>query len=152
MNRKHLFSALSLFVFAWLALASVGPGKAWDRFNSKNLASEDRKEKGNYALLADGTKIPCKNLRQIPSIGKGKFAVDDQKLDATNVIGYREGATYYDLVGTLTYARRIVHGKVNIYACPVTNTNNKIDTKTGFTATEHSYSEDFYTQIGETAP
>src|SRR3954469_15926037 len=109
MNRKNLLSALSVAAFVLLALASTTTKYSANNFNLGNRV-EDLKEKGNYIMMNDGTRVYGQEVKwKSGLLVKDQIQVDDEKHKISEVIGYRSGNTYYGRSGN-TYVKRIVHG------------------------------------------
>ena len=150
MNRKNLLSLFCVGAFVLLALASTVNKIHYGAFNYNNRV-EDPKEKENYLVKEDGTRVYGKDIRWKSGIlTKDQIQIDDQKFKMSEVVGYRKGDSYYGRLGA-EYIKRIVHGKINVYVSfyQVTSTNTD---HSGFTHTSTSMRAAHYAQKGETGP
>ena len=87
MNRKNLLSLFCVGAFVLLALASTVNKIHYGAFNYNNRV-EDPKEKENYLVKEDGTRVYGKDIRWKSGIlTKDQIQIDDQKFKMSEVVG-----------------------------------------------------------------
>ncbi len=80
-----------------------------------NSSGEDRNEGRNYVEKNDGSRIYGERISwQTGLIVKDQITIDGQKFRIKETRGYFSHGVYFGRIGS-SYARRIVHGKLNVY-------------------------------------
>ena len=135
---------LSAIVFVFFLFPAVlfSQNIKQDQFNTDKAASDDT-ARGNYLVKTDGTQIPGNNLKWKPGIvSKLEATIDGASYPISELRGAHLKNAYYGKVAKdqrrfrNDLAKRIVHGKLNIYI---------IDT---YTPQNHLWYL-FYSQVGE---
>ena len=146
-TKKNLLSFCAVIAFVILALASKVNQIHYGAFNYSNRV-EDRTENKNYLVKNDGTKIYGESISwKTGLLVKDQIKIDDQKFKISEILGYRNGDTYYGRLGK-EYIKRIVHGKVNVYVQFTDVTTTSTD-RNGFTRTRSYTRTDQYAQRGD---
>ncbi|MBC7948173.1 MAG: hypothetical protein H7Y42_09870 [Chitinophagaceae bacterium] len=112
---KHIYSALIAGVFLVMAAGSARVNKIHCGAFSYSSTNEDKQENRDYVVLHDGSKVYGEKISwKTGLIVKDQIKVDNEKFRIKETRGYFSNGTYYGRVGS-SYARRIVHGKLNVY-------------------------------------
>lgn len=148
--KKNVLSIAVVAFFLVLALASRTNKIHYGAFNYQNHV-EDLKEKRNYLVANDGSRIYGEKISwKSGLLSKDQIQVDGQKYKISEIIGYRDGNSYYGRLKN-GYIKRIVRGKLNVYvnftqvSTSSTNASGSMS-MSSYTRTDH------YAQKGDTAP
>lgn len=84
-------------------------------FNTEDLKDESGNSR-NFILKNDGTKVYGDKITyQYGALLKKEITIDKQTFNSAEVRGYQAKGVYYGRVGG-RFVKRIVHGKLNVYA------------------------------------
>lgn len=146
--KRNVLSVLVLAVFIILAAGS----KIATYVSNFDLAESSEERANNngtpYIEFPDGTRVEGEKVHYKSGfLTKNQIGVGDQKFKIAEVRGYKDRNFYYARFGDSNeFARRIVHGKINIYVRYVevtTYTNN---------VPHSSMRTYFYMQMGDGEP
>jgi hypothetical protein len=111
---RHFKSLFAAIVFMIFAVGSAKVNKIHCGAFSK-IASGEESSDQNYVVLNDGSKIPGDKISwKSGMLVKDQIKVGDEKFHIKESRGYYSNGSYYARVGN-DFARRIIHGKLNLY-------------------------------------
>jgi hypothetical protein len=111
---KHFYSFIVAGIFVIVAAGSAKVNKIHCGAFSKEPSGEERAE-GGYVLLNDGNKVYGDKVKwKSGLIVKDQIKIGDEKFRIKDTRGYFINGVYYGRLGN-SYAKRIVHGKLNVY-------------------------------------
>lgn len=124
---KQLLSICSLAFFIIIAIASAANKLSHIPYDAtKNL--EDTSETSGYLLKNDGTKVYGNKVKwQSGIILKDQVSIDGQKFKMSEIKEFSAGG-YYARVKT-DFVKRVIQGKINVYAYYISTTSTTFDSK-----------------------
>jgi hypothetical protein len=146
-NTKHFFSLVVAAAFLFLAAGSARVNKIHCGAFNKVSSGENRDDQ-NYVVMNDGSRVGGEKISwKSGLIVKDQIKVGDEKFRIKDTRGYFSNGTYYGRLGN-GYAKRIVHGKLNVYYTEemVTSTSTS---HTGQMRTSTRMRCDHYVQVGD---
>jgi hypothetical protein len=147
---KNLVSALILIGFAFLAIASSVNKLHLGAFTYGNRV-EDPSYTKNFIEMNDGTKVYGDKIDwQSGFLLKDQIKIDGQKYKIRDVRGYQKDQVFFGRLN-ITYMKRIVHGKINVYV-DFTNVTQTSADRNGFAHTTSYTRTDHYSQRGDSGP
>lgn len=147
----HYRTPLSAACFVFFALLAVGSAKVNKlhcdafRYNFPDEADSI----SSYVVLKDGTKVHGGNISWQNGLLKSTINVGGKKIEISDTRGCFYGGRYYGRVGTTGYARRIIHGKLNIYFTRSAYTEKTRNNYNSFETTTTRWMCLHYIQAGE---
>ncbi|MBI5857458.1 MAG: hypothetical protein HZB42_07385 [Sphingobacteriales bacterium] len=147
--KKNIISFMSVAVFVFLAAGSAKINKihcgAFSYFNSSEEPGNGR----GYVEMNDGKKIYGEEISwQTGLILKDLIKVDGEKIKIKDTRGYFKNGNYYGRIGG-SYAKRIIHGKLNVYYTEGTVTVASTNSRTGVTTFRERPTCTHYVQVGD---
>jgi hypothetical protein len=111
---KNFYSFIVIIFFMILAAGSAQVNKIHCGAFSTTPSGEDLTG-DNYVLMNDGTKVFGDRVTwKAGLIVKDQIKIGDQAFKIKETQGYFANGIYYTQLGS-TYAKRIIHGKINVY-------------------------------------
>lgn len=147
-KRKNFYSLVAIAGFWAIAVAS-SVNKIHCGAFSYTPSNEIENEGRNYVLLNDGKKVYGDRIVwQTGLILRDMIKIDDEKFKIRDTRGYFSNGAYYGRLGG-SYAKRIVHGKLNVYYTETMVTSTSTSSATGISRTTTRPSCTHYVQVGE---
>jgi len=151
-KKKHFYSLATVAVFLFIAAGSAKVNKIHcGAFNKIPVGEERGKPSGGCVILNDGSKVFGDKISwKTGMLVKDQIKVDNEKFAIRETRGYFNDGVYYGRVGS-TYAKRIIHGKLNVYYTEdwVTTTSTS---SSGAMRTTNRLVCVHYVQVGENGP
>lgn len=144
-----LASTIALAIFALLAIGSAKVNKIHCGAFSYIPYGEERGH-DNYVLLNDGRKVYGEKISwKTGLLVKDQIKVGDEKFPIRDTRGYYANGNYFGRIGKVDYAKRIVHGKLNVYYTEDMQTTTSTNSQTGMMRTTTRMVCVHYVQVGE---
>jgi len=123
---RHICSFLILICFITLAVGSVQVNKIHCGAFSTRPTGEEASN-GDYVELNDGTKVFGDGIKwKAGMIVKDQIKIGDKTFKIKDTRGYFANGNYFGSLGN-GYAKRIIHGKINVYYTSEVVSNTSTD-------------------------
>lgn len=147
--KQNIFTMIAGLCFILLAAASAKINKihcgAFDYYSGDEKEGDGR----SYVELKDGRKVYGDRIVwQSGLILKDQIKIDDEKFKIKETRGFYSKGSYYGSLGS-SYAKRIIHGKLNVYYTEGSVESTYTNPTTGMTRTTSRPSCTHYIQVGD---
>ncbi|MBL7710267.1 MAG: hypothetical protein JNJ86_14420 [Chitinophagaceae bacterium] len=151
-KRKTLYSLAAAVGFLVIAAGSSSVNKihcgAFSRAQTGEETSAD-----NYVVLNDGSKVFGDKISwKSGLLVKDQIKVGDEKFAIRETKGYFANGNYYGRINSSNYAKRIIHGKLNVYYTEDWTTYTTTNSRTGAMRTSQRLVCIHYVQRGDNGP
>ena len=125
-NVKNFYSFVAILLFMILAAGSARVNKIHCGAFSTTPSGEDMMA-DSYVLLRDGTKVHGEGISwKSGALVRDQIKIGDKTFKINETQGYFKDGIYYAQLGS-DYAKRIIHGKINIYFTQNLSTTTSTD-------------------------